>query len=438
MNRETYLREKWIRYPAMTSDASDARFAAGSRVLYGRIHALTDKEMVLGWAGRTLSLDMPAQGILGEFDETGVFRPHGAPLRVLAAGDLVRVEQVEGALRAVQLLVPSFSGARGGEAIAPSVEAGRRWQKWIAAVREFFSEKAFIEVETPYLVPAPGAEEHLRFFATEWTFGSERSAVYLPTSPELHLKKLLASGFDRIFEIKTCFRNEELSPLHQPEFSMLEWYRAFSTIEKIMEDLDGLIAFLQKKGFGGGGAERNIERVSVARLFREILQVELTPATGRDALLDWVKRCSLDWRDDDSWDDLFFRLMIERIEPALAGRGGVIVYDYPPSQCALARVSAEGWARRFEFYWRGLEIANAFDELNDPEEQAKRLAEVGEKRRKNGYEELPLDGRFLAALEFGMPPSGGIALGLERLFMAMEKVPTIEKVKLFPHRRVRD
>ncbi len=289
------------------------------------------------------------------------------------------------------------------------------WPRFLQDVRDYFKAEKFNEVHTPTLVQSSGAETHLDPFTTQ----IEHATYYLPTSPEFHLKKLLSSGLNKIFEIKSCFRKDAPSSTHLYEFTMLEWYRGYAGIDEIIEDVRGLLKFVAE--------QPQTDLVSMSELFKKYLEFELTPRTT----LDELKSVAAGSRPDDSWGDVFFRLFLEKIEPQIGLERPVIVRDFPPQMAALARLNERGWADRFEVYWRGLELGNAYDELNDPIECEKRLRLWNEEKRALGKAEVPPSNELLKALRAGMPPSGGIAMGLERLFMAIYSIKDIRQTKFF-------
>ncbi len=303
---------------------------------------------------------------------------------------------------------------------APRLHAAE-FAKFVNAVRQFFISRGCNEVFTPTLVPCPGMEPSLEPFSVGRT--------YLPTSPEIHLKKALARGWTDIFEIKSCFRKGELSAHHEPEFTMLEWYRGFADLEMIIADLKALLEHLDTNGFMRQSAP--VAVTTFRKLFHEVLDFELKPEATVEDLQGVARRLSLHSLPDDSFADLFHRLLIEHIEPRMREMGPLVVRDFPPSMAALAKLTAEGWADRCEFYWEGLEIANAFNEVNDPLEQKKRWQNDIEERKRLGTSTLAVDPSLIHALEAGMPPSGGIALGMERLYMACRGVDEIRELKLF-------
>lgn len=304
----------------------------------------------------------------------------------------------------------------------------RAWPRFLADVRRHFDERGLQEIQTPSLVPCPGLEPSLEPFATERILGSKSEKVYFPTSPEIHLKKALCLGWTDLFEIKTCFRNGERSELHRPEFEMLEWYRAYARLDQISDDIGGLLEFLNKNGWiKDGGAE--LVRTTFRDLFAEQLGFDLTPRTSREEWVGLCRRLNIDFTDADSSDDLFHRLWFEKIEPTL--HAPTVVWGFPPSQAALARIHSSGFADRFEFYWRGVEIANAFHEVNGADEQLGRWEAERRERRHLRASDVPIDQELVDWMrDFKMPPTAGIALGLERLFMVCQGLNDIGQLKL--------
>ncbi|MGZ3687233.1 MAG: EF-P lysine aminoacylase EpmA [Bdellovibrionota bacterium] len=317
---------------------------------------------------------------------------------------------------------------RNGIRVRTQVEAG---------IREFFGTREFLETRTPLLVPCPGMEPHIRPFRAD---GLGEGRAFLPTSPEFAMKRLLVGGLERIFQLCPAFRDEPFSTTHDPEFTILEWYRAYSDYESIMRDTEALFEFLARRIFGEPVIPYQGRRIRVAapwprlkirELFQE-LGVDLVACASRDALAAECRRLSLATASEDTWDDLYFRIWLNLIEPRLPSDQAVFVYRYPPSQAALSVVDADSdgtrWARRFEAYAGGLELANAFEELTDPAEQRRRFVEDMELREKiygPGFPKNPLDEEFLGALEEGMPPSGGIAMGVDRMVMLFANEPEI-------------
>jgi len=312
-----------------------------------------------------------------------------------------------------------------------------------AATRRFFAAEGFIEVETAALQVSGGNETHLTAFSTELIGqGGERSRLYLHTSPEFACKKLLAAGEERIFALARVFRNRERSALHHPEFTMLEWYRAGEPTLRIYEDCAGLLtAAAQAAGasdFSWRGracdpfAEPEI--VTVCEAFARYASVDLESLLGdREGLAKAAARDGVRVADDDTWSDLFSKILSEKIEGRLGSERPTILCDYPASEAALARAK-DGDARfadRFELYVCGVELANGFAELTDPAEQRRRFeAQMAEKVRIYG-ERYPIDEDFLAALA-QMPAASGVALGFDRLVMLATGAERIEQVLWTP------
>ncbi|WP_363346992.1 EF-P lysine aminoacylase EpmA [Methylocystis echinoides] len=312
-----------------------------------------------------------------------------------------------------------------------------------AATRRFFAAEGFTEVETAALQISPGNETHLSAFATE-LIGQDgaRSRLYLHTSPEFSCKKLLAAGEERIFALARVFRNRERSALHHPEFTMLEWYRAGEPTLRLYEDCAGLLAAAARAAgvsdFTWRGrvcdpfAEPEI--VTVCEAFAAHASIDLEALLGdRDGLARAAARDGIRVSEDDSWSDLFSKILSEKVEGRLGGERPTILTDYPVSEAALARVSDDDprFADRFELYICGVEVANGFGELTDPEEQRRRFeAQMTEKARVYG-ERYPIDEDFLRALA-AMPAASGAALGFDRLVMLATGAERIEQVLWCP------
>jgi elongation factor P--(R)-beta-lysine ligase len=314
-----------------------------------------------------------------------------------------------------------------------------------AAVRAFLTARGFEEVETPCLVPAPGMEPHIDAFAAPFVpeGGGAPRPLWLHTSPEYAMKRLLAAGFPRVFQLARVFRNGEVSPTHNPEFTMLELYRAATDYDGIMRDLEELVAHCADALCGGaavrgGGRELDLSapfpRVKVAEAFGR-LGLDLGACGGDGgALRAQLAARGLDpGQPGDSFDDLFFRTFLVHVEPGLGARRPTYLVDWPAPMAALARLRADDprWAERFELYAGGLELANGFSELTDAAEQRRRLEEERALRVRLGRPAYPVDERFLAALP-RMPAAGGVALGLDRLLMLLTGAATIDEVLLFP------
>jgi len=301
----------------------------------------------------------------------------------------------------------------------------------LRTVREFFAARDFLEVETPALQVSPGLEPHLQAFRTELTdpFGGPARPFYLHTSPEFAMKKLLAGGLPRIFQIARVFRNGERSDMHHPEFSMLEWYRAGARYTDLMDDVEGLLAAC--------GETRPVTRLSVAEAFLRFTGIDVlatvpdphAPAPPPAALAAEAERLGVHVGEGASWDDVFFLIFLSRIEPLLGSEGPCILYDYPACMAALSRRKPEDprLCERFEVYVDGVELANAFGELTDAQEQRRRFEhDMNLKERLYGVR-YPIDDDFLRAVD-ALPDCAGIALGLDRLVMAVTGAKRIEDV----------
>ena len=313
-----------------------------------------------------------------------------------------------------------------------------------AAFRARFADQDFVEVDTATLQISPGNEAHLHAFKTE-AIGHDGSAVplYLHTSPEFACKKLLAAGETRIACFAHVYRNRERGPLHHPEFTMLEWYRVGEGYEQLMQDCTDLIALAartagtQRFAYGGKTTDpfAEPERISVADAFTRHAGIDLLATIAddgnpdRNMLARQLQQVGIRVADDDTWADLFSRVIVEKVEPNL-GNGRVTILDrYPVAEASLARPCPDDprVAERFEVYACGVELANAFGELTDPAEQRRRFeAEMVEKQRVYG-ETYPLDEDFLDALA-AMPDASGIALGFDRLVMLATGALRIDQV----------
>lgn len=320
----------------------------------------------------------------------------------------------------------------------------------VQAVRRFFEARDFVEVETPALQVSPGNEVHLRAFATELVGPDPevRQRLYLHTSPEFAMKKLLVAGEPRIFQLARVFRNGERSPTHSPEFTLLEWYRAGAGYRDLWDDCAGLVrAAAEAAGrpvFVWRGRRcdpfADWEVLTVAEAFERHAGIDLLatapdPAAPDAGLLARAAaRAGVAPHEGDSWEDLFFRILLDRIEPHLGQGRPTILTDYPVSMAALSRPKPEDprLAERFEVYICGLELANAFGELTDPAVQRARFAADMDLKERLYGERYPVDPDFLAALEFGLPDSAGIALGLDRLVLLCTGAEDIEDVLWAP------
>lgn len=313
----------------------------------------------------------------------------------------------------------------------------------VAALRHYFAERDFVEVEAAALQVSPGNEAHLHAFATELVrLDGSRAPLYLHTSPEFACKKLLAAGERRIVDVARVFRNRERGPLHHPEFTMVEWYRADEDYAAVMQDCAALVRLAAEtvgaRSFAFRGRSLDpfapAERMTVAEAFAEFAGIDLlatVSAAGgdRDSLASAARVRGIRVAGDDTWSDVFSRVLVEKIEPRLGLGRPTFLIEYPVIEAALARPTPHDprVAERFELYACGVELANGFGELTDAAEQRRRFEdEMAEKARVYG-ERYPLDEDLLAALS-AMPPASGVALGLDRLVMLAAGAERIDQV----------
>lgn len=325
----------------------------------------------------------------------------------------------------LRLLVPSLGEAQDNL----NLEMQKKWNSFFQSVRTFFNQLDFLEVQTPSLTVCPGTEPTLEVFQTEFEWGSQKKSLFLPTSPELSLKKYICHAVRqnprlKIFEIAKVFRNGEITERHHPEFFMLEWYRCFQSLDSIAEDIVQLVSLLARRD------DFVVQKKTMQELFLEHVDFHLTPDTTAEELKLLSERLGINSYGITQFDDLFQLIFLEKIETQWPKENLFFVEKYPPSQAALARVDDNGWAERFEFYWQGLEIANAFHELNDPMVQRERMKRDLALKASYGRKEIPRDEIFLKSLEYGMPPTSGVALGMERLFMALHGIKNISEIKM--------
>lgn len=335
----------------------------------------------------------------------------------------------------------------------PSAHEGRRptllaRNRITAAVRQWFEARNFVEVETAALQVSPGNEAHLHAFATQAIgTGGETAPLYLRTSPEFACKKLLAAGEARIFDFARVWRNRERGALHSPEFTLLEWYRAGEPYETLMDDCAALLALAAETTGATMLSHRGAvadpcaapERITVAEAFHRFAGLDLLATvalggeTDAEALAASAAAGGIRVASDDTWTDVFSRVLVERIEPNLGRGRASILYEYPVSQAALSRPAPHDSrvAERFELFACGVELANCFGELTDPLEQRRRFhIEMDEKARVYG-ERYPLDEDLLEALAH-MPPASGAALGFDRLVMLATGAARIDQVLWSP------
>jgi lysyl-tRNA synthetase class 2 len=318
------------------------------------------------------------------------------------------------------------------ESLAARLPFLRRRARLTAATRAFFSARGYTEVETPYAVRTPGEEVHLRAFRTEREHpDGQRETLWLHTSPEFAMKKLLAGGAGPVFQFARVWRNGEGSDLHAPEFTMLEWYRPGADMDALIaETADYLRAALAPVVTCRGVTTdlSRCERLTMADAFARHVGADLLATAGDAAALAAAAGARL--RDNETWEDCFFRMLLEHVEPRIGRAHPTFLTHWPAAQAALARRDPTDprVAERFELFVCGIELANAFVELTDPGEQRARFVEDRARRHAAGGQDWELDEDFLAALAHGMPPAAGIALGFDRLAMIAAGADRIDQV----------
>jgi elongation factor P--(R)-beta-lysine ligase len=302
----------------------------------------------------------------------------------------------------------------------------------LARTREFFAARGVLEVDTPLLVNSPVSDVHIHSACVELApaAGAPARRLYLHTSPEYAMKRLLAAGSGDIYQICHVVRGQERGRLHNPEFTLIEWYRIDCPLEALMDEVEALVRTL----LGEAGTPHRSERLSYREAFLRELGIDPLAATGTE--LEAAAR-QLGFDSVAGRDELLELLMGARVGPRL-GRGGLaFVHGYPASQAALARLDPRDprTARRFELYCEGIELANGFHELAAAPEQRARFARDNEERRRRGLPAAAPDERLLAALEAGLPDCAGVALGFDRTLMLACGAPAIEAVLAFPSER---
>lgn len=453
--------------------ARESRYYARDSRRTARIGELRDREEA--WiAGRLLDVN-PAWHLA---DETGrvvldvtelpgrgwlLTRLEGARRRVgLRHGSIV---EVRGSLRSGRFHAMDLRLL--STALQPWPERPQRnWQRWlgdeefrrrirtraqvIQAIRTFFVERDFLEVDTPSLMAVPGMEPHLDPFATLLSHPDGRlQRNWLHTSPEYGMKRLLCAGMEKIFQVCHVFRNAEVSQTHQPEFTMLEWYRAYASYDDIMRDCEELVAFVVRSVRGEASLEiggksvpvgDSFERLTVAQALDRYCRGHDGEASSELLQPEALRKLALErgllraeegpGAKEPDTETLFFQLLLNDVEPRLGWDRPTFLMDYPTWQSALARRRGDV-AERVEMYIAGVELANGFTELTDPVEQRERFEEEAEARLRLG-KEAALDEEFLGALEMGMPPCSGIALGVDRLAALVAGTVDVTEVTLLP------
>lgn len=428
-------------YPARTGrthtvrQARESGVAGNAIVIAGRLVRL-DPPVMSGaledWSGTVdLVLDDPALSGM---------------LPLVRAGDLVECagtwENDAFVVTGLKLLAPCMRGAPEPEAAG----AVRIRARIMAGTRAFFESRGFIAVDTPTFMTVPDLTPALSSFRTEYVDGEGGTqTLYLQTSPEHYMKRLLASGCERIYQICRFYRNGERYDTHHPEFTGLEWYEAYADYETVMATTEDYVTSLAGTLNHGGeltyrGTTIDLRppwpRYRMRDCFLDRSGIDLDACDDLEAFSSAARARGYEVREDDDWDDLFHRVFLTAVEPALPADRPVFLTEYPARLPSLARrvPGNPRYVERFELYMGGLELANAFTELNDPVEQRARFeADLEAKRSKVGPDRYDggVDEALLAALEYGMPPSGGIAFGLDRLAMLFADAETIDPVIMF-------
>lgn len=288
------------------------------------------------------------------------------------------------------------------------------WQRAriVREIREFFSRRDYLEIETPYRIPAPPPESHIEAVPC--------GTWFLHTSPEICMKRMLAAGYEKLFQICRCWREGERGSRHTPEFTLLEWYRAGDDYEALMEECEALIQAVSNVLCRGTGIRFRDQEIDLVSPWERMTVAEAFQCHAGISMKEALER------------DLFDETMVQEIEPRLGGRRPTFIYDYPAGRAAMARLKPGDptVAERFELYMGGLEIANAFSELTDPEEQRRRFDLEASIRRSLGKTVYPTPDKFLSEME-SMPPAAGAALGVDRLVMVFTDARTIDEVIAF-------
>ncbi len=427
-------------------------YPAGS----GRTHTITEALSVSRKsgnciiAGRLVTVDVDAGiGTLRDASGSASLRLHSdsdvrsqSLFKELIAGDIVECRVVTECdaiqIRDLRLLVPSYRTFP--EHIPDSaVTLKSNILKYTA---QFFDEHGFLGVDTPYFMAEPDLTPGITSFKTEFHDPAGRAiSYYLQTSPEHYMKRLLALGYENIYQICRFFRDGERYATHHPEFVGLEWYQAYSDYRSVMQTMEEYIASLAVSLHGESLITyqgRTIDltppwtRTTVRDLILEHAGIDLKHNWTLESFKKCVAARDVEVSEDDTWEDVFHRLFLKKIESNLPHDRPIILTEYPVCMPSLARCTEEDdrFVERFELYIGGLELANAFTELNDPEEQRTRFTEQLPGEQARGYDG-GVDEAFLAALEYGMPPAAGIALGLDRLTMLFADTTSIDDVIAF-------
>lgn len=314
-------------------------------------------------------------------------------------------------------------------------ERGERRGHLLAAVREFFTDSGFLEVDTPVALTSPAPEIHIEAPMTELSYLNHQRRRFLQTSPELPMKRVLASGLPRIYQLTSAFRNHDYSDIHRPEFRILEWYRRDTSWQTLMVDCENLLKHcVSALGQRCGLELRPARYITVDEAFRRYADFSILDALEWQALYDETERLGCNPNHDDDWGDLFHRIFLAKVEPCLLkDPAPLFLTHYPAPLACLARLDPDDTrvAERFELYLGGMELANGFGELTDPIEQRKRFRDESAKRERLGLRRYPIDERFLSELSH-LDSAAGIALGFDRLALTLFAGRDLDEVTTLP------
>ena len=428
-------------YPSRSARTHTIREA----IAYG----CTGEELVI--AGRLISADPPAfSGVVQDATGRIEFRlsPESDQSPVVLYNELIPGDIIECTgwadgtcfmVRRMGLLVPSLGACP--ESVPESAVTLKA--DVLRFTRRFFETRGFVAADTPYFMNVPDLTPAITSFETACLDASGKTRpFYLQTSPEHYMKRLLVSGYERIYQICRFFRNGERFKTHHPEFTGLEWYQAYADYNDVMRTTEEYIASLAVAVCGASSFQYQGQRIdfsppwprkTVRDALWEAVHIDLRQCETPDRFRHNAEMQGITVGEDDSWDDMFHRMFIQYVEPQLPADRPMFLIEYPAQLPSLARpVDGDNrFVERFELYIGGLELANAFTELNDPAEQRDRFESQRKiKQEKDGYAG-GIDEAFLAALAWGMPPAGGIALGLDRLMMLFADTASIDAVIAF-------
>jgi lysyl-tRNA synthetase class 2 len=303
--------------------------------------------------------------------------------------------------------------------------------KIITAIRAWLDERGFIEVETPVLQPIYGGGAALPFVTH---FNALDRDVYLRIAVELYLKRLIVGGLDRVYEIGKNFRNEGMSFKHNPEFTMLEWYEAYADYEDVARHTEELVHFVATQ-LGQDRFKPPWARETLGGAIADRTGIDIYAHRSLEALQQAMRERDLEVPEEDTWAQLVDHLLSKYVEPALQAPTFLMDYPVELSPFAKRHRTKDGLVERWEVFVDGMEFANAFTELNDPDEQRRRFEEQAAAAAAGDEEAHPFDEAYIQALEQGMPPTGGIGIGIDRLVMVLSGRRSIREVVLFPAMR---